>query len=183
MLYRHSRPMFPAFTHFDMDALPPGVNPSRFPQWAFDIVHVVPNFVIGPQANTHSIMWFWPIDHETTDIRVQRFAFRSNKPSDRIAQAHSRVRGREVLREDLATMETNYQSVASGALPHIVLSQQELLIQNHYRAADELLAGGGTPGDGRAHNGHGKPEFAVPAAGAAAASTARGDGYLGHAQP
>ncbi len=139
VLLKHSRPMFPAFTHFDMDALPPGVNPSRFKQWAFDIVHMVPNFVLGPQANTHSMMWFWPIDHAHTDVRVQRFAFQSDKPSDRIAQAHSRVRGREVLREDLATMESNFHSIASGALPHIILSQQELLIQNHYRAADDLL--------------------------------------------
>ncbi len=139
VLYEHSRPMFPAFTKFDMDALPPGVNPSRFKQWAFDIVHVVPNFVIGPQANTHSLMWFWPIDHAHTDVRVQRFAFRSDKPSDRIAQAHSRVRGREVLREDLATMEASYQALASGVLPNLILSQQELLIQNHYRAVDDML--------------------------------------------
>jgi phenylpropionate dioxygenase-like ring-hydroxylating dioxygenase large terminal subunit len=139
VLYRRSRPMFPAFTDFDMDALPPGVNASRFAQWAFDIVHMVPNFVLGPQANTHSMMWFWPIDHEHTDIRVQRFAFESRRPSDRIAQAYSRVRGREVLREDLATMESQYAAVSSGALPHIVLSQQEMLIQNHYRAADDLL--------------------------------------------
>lgn len=122
-----------------MDKLPPGVNPSRFRQWAFDIVHMVPNFVLGPQANTHSMMWFWPIDHETTDIRVQRFAFHSSKPSDLIAQAHSRVRGREVLREDLATMEANFQALSGGAMPSIVLSRQEMLIRNHYRAVDDLL--------------------------------------------
>lgn len=140
ILYRNSRPMFPSFIKFDMDKLPPGVNPSRFHQWAFDIVHMVPNVVMGPQANTHALMWFWPIDHETTDVRVQRFAFKSDRPSDRIAQAYSIVRSREVLREDLATMETNFTGVASGALPHIILSQQEMLIQNHYRAADDLLA-------------------------------------------
>jgi phenylpropionate dioxygenase-like ring-hydroxylating dioxygenase large terminal subunit len=138
---KHSLPMFPAFTHFDMDKLPPGVNPSRFKQWAFDIVHMVPNFVFGPQANTHSMMWFWPIDHETTDIRVQRFAFESTKPSDLIAQAHSRVRGREVLREDLATMEASFQALASGAMPNIYLSRQEMLIQNHYRAIDDMVQG------------------------------------------
>jgi phenylpropionate dioxygenase-like ring-hydroxylating dioxygenase large terminal subunit len=140
VLYRHSKPMFPSFTHFDMDALPTGVNPSRFPQWAFDIVHMAPNFILGPQANTHSMMFFWPIDHAHTFIRILRFAFESDRPSDRIAQAHSRTRGREVLREDLATMETNFRAISSGALPHIVLSQQEMLIQNHYRAADDLLA-------------------------------------------
>ena len=143
LLYRHSKPMFPAFTHFNMDELPPGVNPSRFAQWAFDIMHVVPNFVIGPQANTHSIMYFWPIDHDKTDVRVMRFGFKSDRPSDRIAQAHSITRGREVLREDLATMETNYQGVVSGGSPYLFLSEQEQLIQNHYRAADDLLRDNG----------------------------------------
>ena len=50
------------------------------------------------------------------------------------------MRGREVLREDLATMEASLAAISCGALPHIVLSQQEMLIQNHYRAADEMLA-------------------------------------------
>jgi len=139
VLYRHSRKMFPAFPSFDMDSLPPGVNPSRSPLWAFDIVHLFPCFVLGPQANTHSYMWFWPIDHEHTEIRIMRFGFRSDRPADRIAQAHSVIRGREVLREDLATMESSLQAIASGVLPHIILSQQELLIQNHYRNADDML--------------------------------------------
>jgi len=68
-----------------------------------------------------------------------RFGFQSDKPSDRIAQAYSLVRGREVLREDLATMETQYQALASGGLPFMFLSEQEQVIQNHYRASDDLL--------------------------------------------
>ena len=139
IFYQHSRPMFPSFAHFDMDTLPVGVNPSRFKQWAFDIVHFFPNVVIGPQANTNSIMMFWPISHNQTDIRVMRFSYKTDKPSDRIAQAHSLVRNREVLREDLATMETQFQSIMSNGLPFMYLSEQEQLIQNHYRAANDML--------------------------------------------
>jgi Rieske 2Fe-2S family protein len=139
IFYKYSRPMFPSFVQFEMDKLPIGVNPSRFEQWAFDIVHLFPNIVIGPQANTNSIMLFWPISHNKTDIRVMRFSYKTDKPSDRIAQAHSLVRNREVLREDLATMETQYESIASGGLPYMFLSEQEQLIQNHYRAADDML--------------------------------------------
>jgi phenylpropionate dioxygenase-like ring-hydroxylating dioxygenase large terminal subunit len=82
---------------------------------------------------------FWPISHQQTDIRVMRFSYKTDKPSDRIAQAHSLVRNREVLREDLATMETQFQSIMSNGLPFMHLSEQEQLLQNHYRAADDML--------------------------------------------
>jgi hypothetical protein len=36
-------------------------------------------------------------------------------------------------------METQYESIASGGLPYMFLSEQEQLIQNHYRAADDML--------------------------------------------
>jgi len=139
VIYKHSRKMFPSFPQVELEALPPGVNASRFPQWAFDIVHMFPHFVLGPQANTHSHMWFWPIDHAHTEIRIMRFAYKAKTAADRVGHAYSKVRGREVLREDLATMEAALAAISSGALPHIVLSQQELLIQNHYRAADDML--------------------------------------------
>jgi phenylpropionate dioxygenase-like ring-hydroxylating dioxygenase large terminal subunit len=140
VIYKHTRKLFPSFSKVDPQTLAPGVNPSRFPQWAFDIVPMFPHFVMGPQANAHSHMFFWPIDHEHTEIRIQRYAYKAESAADRVAQAYSKVRGREVLREDLATMEASLAAISSGALPHIVLSQQEMLIQNHYRAADEMLA-------------------------------------------
>ncbi len=140
VIYKHTRRLFPSFQKIDPEALAPGVNPSRFPQWAFDIVPIFPHFVLGPQANAHSHMWFWPIDHEHTEIRIQRYAYKAQSAADRLAQAYSKVRGREVLREDLATMEASLAAISSGALPHIVLSQQEMLIQNHYRAADDMIA-------------------------------------------
>ena len=140
VLFERSRPMFPWFPPVDMASYPPGVNPSRFPHWGFDIVHIFPNCVFAPQANTHSYMTFWPVDHQTTEIRNWRFAYQTDNPVDAIAQAYSVTRAREVIREDMNTMETTFQGAQSGALPHIVLSLQELVIQNHYRACDDMLA-------------------------------------------
>jgi hypothetical protein len=85
-------------------------------------------------------MTFWPIDHETTEIRNWRFAYGTDNPVDAIAQSYSVTRAREVIREDMNTMETTLQGALSGAIPHVVLSQQELLIQNHYRACNDLLS-------------------------------------------
>ena len=56
VIYGHTRRLFPSFPKADLDQLPPGVNASRFPQWAFDITPIFPNLVLGPQANTHSHM-------------------------------------------------------------------------------------------------------------------------------
>jgi len=140
VVFRYSKPMFPWFPPFDFSTQPPGINPARFPEWGFDIVHIFPNCVFAPQANTHSYMTFWPIDHGHTEIRNWRFAYESDNPADAIAQAYSVTRAREVIREDMNTMETNLVGILSGAIPHTVLSKQERVIQNHYRAVDEMLA-------------------------------------------
>lgn len=137
-LYGRSKGLFPSFPRTDPNTLTPGINPSRFGEWAFDIVHLFPNFVFNPTANSHQYMWFWPIDGEHVEIRVHSYAFKARNAADRLAQAYSRVRIREVLREDLATMEAASRMIATGELPYMVFSQQELLIQNHYAIADEM---------------------------------------------
>ena len=140
VVFERSRPMFPWFPPVDMSLYPPGINPSRFEEWGFDIVHLFPNCVFAPQANTHSYMTFWPIDHETTEIRNWRFAYGSDNPVDAIAQAYSVTRAREVIREDMNTMETTLRGISSAAVPHVVLSRQEALIRNHYRDANDHVA-------------------------------------------
>src|SRR5690606_31528187 len=132
---------YPNFPVIESGEYPPGANPARFREWGFDMVHLFPNCVFAPHANAHSYMTFWPIDHETTEIRNWRFGYETDNPADAIAQALSVTRIREVLREDMNTMETTLLGAQSGAIPYIILSQQELLIQNHYRAADAMLAG------------------------------------------
>lgn len=138
-VYAHGDKLFPWFPKTDPGALPQGMNPSHFPEWAFDIVHLFPNCVFNPQAHGYQYLWFWPIDADHTEIRVEAFFRKAPNPGARLAQAYSKVRLREVLREDLATMEAAHAAISSQALPYIVLSQQEMLIQNHYAAANRML--------------------------------------------
>ncbi|MCL2429071.1 MAG: hypothetical protein FWD12_07545, partial [Alphaproteobacteria bacterium] len=50
-----------------------------------------------------------------------------------------RSRGREVLREDLNTLEAQHAALSSGAMRHAYLSRQEAAILHHYRVADAML--------------------------------------------
>ena len=58
---------------------------------------------------------------------------------DALAHAYFRTRLREVFREDVGTMEQVTKALKSGAMQNIMLSRQELLLQQHYAVADEML--------------------------------------------
>jgi hypothetical protein len=52
------------------------------------------------------------------------------------------VRNREVFREDISTMEAIHASLKTGVMSHVVLSQQEMLLQKHYSVAAEMVEAG-----------------------------------------
>jgi hypothetical protein len=59
---------------------------------------------------------------------------------ERLSQEFFRSRGREVLREDLNTLEAQQAALSSGAMQHAYLSRQESALLHHYRVADAMLA-------------------------------------------
>lgn len=139
LAYEGTRKLVPAYDKPRED-LPPGVNPGRVANWAFDVMEIFPNFVAINSNHWHLGLWFWPIDAGRTLVRAQRFMYRAASPSDRLGQAYSKVRAREVLREDINTMEAIQQMLMSGAISHMQLSQQELSLQHHFRVLDEMMA-------------------------------------------
>ena len=57
-----------------------------------------------------------------------------------MAHTYFRTRLREVFREDVGIIESIHRQLKSGVMDDINLSQQELLLQKHYAAVDELVA-------------------------------------------
>ena len=48
-------------------------------------------------------------------------------------------RGRDVVREDLNTLEAQQQILAAGTLPHVLLSKQEMALQHHFAVTADML--------------------------------------------
>jgi glycine betaine catabolism A len=88
----------------------------------------------------HLGIWYWPVDEGRTVIRAERIFYKAKNAGERLGQAFSKVRAREVLREDLNTLEATQEMLESGVMEHIHLSQQELALQHHFRMTDEMLA-------------------------------------------
>jgi phenylpropionate dioxygenase-like ring-hydroxylating dioxygenase large terminal subunit len=139
--YGDGRPLYPSFPPFSETTLPlpPGVNASRDENWGFDVAEVFPVLIWIIGAHWHANLWFWPSGPDKTDVRVEFFAYKAQTVGDALAHAYFRARLREVFREDVGTMEQVTNALKSGAMQNIVLSQQELLLQQHYAVADAML--------------------------------------------
>lgn len=137
--YKYGRQLTPAFDGI-VEGLPPGVNPLKTDLWAFDVIHFFPNVLVLNARSWHLGIWFWPIDHERTEIRTQRLMYKAKTAGERLGQSFSKARAREVIREDLNTLEATQEALESGVMPEIVLSRQEFAISHHFKVADQWCA-------------------------------------------
>jgi len=136
---KYGRKLLPAFD-FDFSMLPPGVNPSRYQYWGFDIVEFFPNFVMLNGNHQRAEMTFWPIDAGRTLVINRNYAYKAKNLGERLSRDYFRGRGRDVVREDLNTLEAQQQMLGSGALRSIVLSRQEMELQHHFAVARAMTA-------------------------------------------
>src|SRR5690606_30430982 len=121
------RKLHPAFD-FDSSTMPPGVNPSRFEQWAFDGVALFPTHVF-----LHGNWWrmelsFWPKAVDETEIHGELYAYKAKNAGELLNRELHLTRAREVFREDMNTLEATHEMLMSGVLKEIVLSRQEIAL-------------------------------------------------------
>jgi phenylpropionate dioxygenase-like ring-hydroxylating dioxygenase large terminal subunit len=138
LAWRHGHKMLPAAT-FQHDGVPAGVNPSRADKWLFDVIELFPNNVLLTGQYWHMMLTFWPLAANRTVMVQEAFAYKPQNMGERLSQEFFRSRGREVLREDLNTLEAQYAALASGAMKDAYLSRQESALLHHYRVADDML--------------------------------------------
>jgi Rieske 2Fe-2S family protein len=135
---KYGRKQLPAFD-FDSSMLPEGVNPSRYEYWAFDVLELFPNFVAICGNHFRAELTFWPIDHERTLVMNRTYNYHPKNLGERLSQDYFRARGRDVVREDLNTLEAQQQMLSAGVLPHVLLSKQEMALQHHFAVTQDML--------------------------------------------
>ena len=138
LAWAHGHKMLPAAT-YRHDDLPRGVNPSRAERWLFDVIELFPNTVMLTGQYWHMALSFWPTAADHTTMLQTAYAYKPRNMGERLSQEFFRSRGREVLREDLNTLEAQYAALSSGAMSHGYLSRQESALLHHYRVAEAML--------------------------------------------
>ena len=69
-------------------------------------------------------MWFWPLDERRTMIVNRAYTYKPKNLGERLSRAYFRSLGRDVVREDLNTLEAQQAMLGPGAIPEIVLSRR-----------------------------------------------------------
>ena len=131
--------MLPA-ADFDYAGMAPALNPGRAQYWLFDVIEWFPNILILPGKHYYMELQFWPLSACETEIIASAYAYKPENFGQRISQEFFRTRFREILREDMNTLEAQQAAISSGAMQNVHLSQQELVLAHHYRVSEGMLS-------------------------------------------
>ena len=119
-----------------------GANPAGHPNWLFDINVIFPNFFVDVAGGWFFTYHFWPVAVDRTHWEYSFYMLPPQDPGERISREYSKIYLRDVLREDLSTVERTQAGLSSGALGEMLFSDQEVALRHQYRVIDDMIRAG-----------------------------------------
>jgi phenylpropionate dioxygenase-like ring-hydroxylating dioxygenase large terminal subunit len=131
-------PLYPA-TSATTDKLPPGVNAMRNPLWVFDIAVFFPTFEVSTANGWFLIMMYWPLSESKTRFEVRNYIYPPETAGDIISQEFMLAHQRDVLREDMSTLEGTQQMLASGVLKEMQICDEEITLRHNHLSVAQFM--------------------------------------------
>ena len=126
-----------------LERLPPQVlNPTRSPNWSFDLYYIFPNFhflLFGGFCLTH---YMWPITVDRSLWEARLYLPKAEDSAQWFSQEYTRCVTRDVWLEDGSTLENVQRGLTSGAITHSPLQDQEVMIRHANKVAEDFIGGG-----------------------------------------
>ncbi len=119
----------------------PGTNPAGHPNWLFDINVCFPNFFVDVSNSWFFTYHFWPVAVDRTHWEYNFYMLPPANAGERISREYSKLYLRDLLREDLSTVESTQAGLNSGAIEHMILSDQEVAVRHQYKVVDDMVNG------------------------------------------
>lgn len=120
--------------------LPWGVNPDQNPNWATGGPGIFPNFLLQFSAGGFYMTWTsWPVAVDRSIWEWRLYFPEPKTPGERYARQLFRCAIRDTVLEDLGTMETQHEGLASGAIDHFVLQDDELNVRHLHVTAQRVV--------------------------------------------
>ena len=125
------RPDIPA-----LDALPPGLNPSRHRTWGLDSYVFFPNFMMVVwEPGWYLTYHYWPTAYNRHIFEGTLYFAPAKTARDRMRQELTAVTFKEFGLQDCNTLEATQTMLESRAVSHFPLNDQEILLRHLHKSA------------------------------------------------
>lgn len=124
------------------DQLPAGVNPTRSPQWAFDLNVIFPNFSVDVSAGTYVTHHFWPLAVDRTRWEARLYVLPAQSLGQRFSHEVSKCLLRDTLLEDGSTLEATQAALSSGVKTYFNLQDEEVLVRHSHKVVEDAIQRG-----------------------------------------
>jgi phenylpropionate dioxygenase-like ring-hydroxylating dioxygenase large terminal subunit len=121
----------------DPGRLPSGVNPTRSPDWFFDIYLIFPNFWIAVFDGAFQTHNFWPIAVDRMYQEIKMHVPLPRNAGECFSKEYAKCLNRDVWLEDFSTLENTQEMLGSGAKTHFILQDEEILIRHFYTVLED----------------------------------------------
>jgi phenylpropionate dioxygenase-like ring-hydroxylating dioxygenase large terminal subunit len=122
--------------------LPEKLNWTKHPTWAFDINVVFPDFYLSCRPNYFQAYNFRPVAHNKTLFEARVYYPEMVTAGGRFYQEYMKTALRDVLLEDLSTLESTQQAAETGAKQEMVIQDFELMVRHQAVVVDRIIEEG-----------------------------------------
>ncbi|OHV06381.1 aromatic ring-hydroxylating oxygenase subunit alpha [Mycobacterium talmoniae] len=124
-----------------LDALPPGVNPARAPQWGIDSFVFFPNFMLLLwEPGWYLTYHYWPTAVDKHIFETTLYFVPPRNARERLAQELAAVTFKEYALQDANTLEATQTMLGTRVVNDFLLCDQEILLRHLHKTARDYVS-------------------------------------------
>ncbi|MFV8816882.1 aromatic ring-hydroxylating oxygenase subunit alpha [Haliea sp. E17] len=121
-------------------AMPPGINRTRDRNWSVDLVMFFPGLAFTVSAGMYTAHQVWPLAHNRCLYQQRVFVRPARNAAERFGQENTMVEFRDVVMEDLSTLEHIQRALDNGQIHQFHYHDHELALRHNHQVACDAVA-------------------------------------------
>jgi glycine betaine catabolism A len=119
---------------------PKGINPTRSPWWTVDLITFFPALSFTLSAHMYTAHQIWPLAANRCLYQQRVFVRPAQNAAQRFGQENSMVEYRDVVMEDLSTLERIQRALDTRQIKQFHYHDHELALRHQHKTVTDILA-------------------------------------------
>jgi phenylpropionate dioxygenase-like ring-hydroxylating dioxygenase large terminal subunit len=120
--------------------MPRGLNITRSKHWSVDLVVFFPALEFTVSAGAYTAHQVWPLGPNRSIYEQRCFVRKAQNAAERFGQENTMVEYRDVVMEDLSTLERIQRALDSGQIRQFQFHDHELALRHQHKVVSDILA-------------------------------------------